>query len=40
MPTSKLTKRTIDAVISPASKQLIYWDTEIKGSDFAFSHRA
>lgn len=31
MPTSKLTKRTIDAVISPASKQLIYWDTEIKG---------
>ena len=31
MPTSKLTKRTIDAVVSPASKQLIYWDTEIKG---------
>lgn len=31
MPTIKLTKRRIDAVAPPTLKQLIYWDTEIKG---------
>lgn len=31
MPTGKLTKRAIDTCAIPEEKQLIYWDTEIKG---------
>ncbi|ABF54107.1 hypothetical protein Sala_2399 [Sphingopyxis alaskensis RB2256] len=31
MPTGKLTKRAIDALAVPDSKQLIYWDSEVKG---------
>jgi integrase len=31
MPTGKLTKRAVDALAPPGSKQLIYWDTEVKG---------
>jgi integrase len=31
MPTTKLTKRTIDAVEPPTEKQIVYWDSEIRG---------
>lgn len=31
MPTGKLTKRAIDGFATPDVKQLIYWDTEVKG---------
>lgn len=31
MPTVKLTKRAIDAITPPESKQLMHWDSEIKG---------
>lgn len=31
MPTSKLTKRAVDALVSPAKKQTVLWDTELKG---------
>lgn len=31
MPTGKLTKRTVDAINPPAKRQIIYWDTEVKG---------
>ncbi|AVA14985.1 phage integrase family protein [Sphingomonas sp. S17] len=31
MPTSKLTKRAVDALVPPAKKQTVLWDTELKG---------
>ena len=31
MPTAKLTKRTIEGFAIPAVRQVIYWDTELKG---------
>lgn len=31
MPTAKLTKRAIDALLPPATKQAVLWDTELKG---------
>ncbi|HEV2597783.1 integrase family protein [Sphingopyxis sp.] len=31
MPTSKLTKRVIDALVPPAKQQTVLWDTELKG---------
>jgi integrase len=31
MPTSKLTKRAVDALLPPATKQVVLWDTELKG---------
>ena len=31
MPTSKLTKRAVDALVPPAAKQTVLWDTELKG---------
>lgn len=31
MPTSKLTKRTIDALMPDGEKQTVLWDTELKG---------
>lgn len=31
MPIAKLTKRTIDALVPPETKQVILWDTEVKG---------
>lgn len=31
MPTCKLTKRAVDALVPPAEKQEVLWDTEVKG---------
>jgi len=31
MPTSKLTKRAIDALVPPGTKQSVLWDTDLKG---------
>ncbi len=31
MPTNKLTKRAVDALIPPATKQAVLWDTDVKG---------
>lgn len=31
MPTSKLTKRAVDALAAPAEKQVVHWDSEIRG---------
>lgn len=31
MPTTKLTKRAVDALAPPAEKQIVYWDSEIRG---------
>ena len=31
MPIVKLTKRAIDALVPPKAKQVILWDTEVKG---------
>lgn len=31
MPTAKLTKRAIDALVPPETKHLILWDSEVKG---------
>ena len=31
MPTSKLTKRAVDALVPPSKKQTVLWDTELKG---------
>ena len=31
MPTGKLTKRTIDSLAAPEEKQIIFWDSEVKG---------
>lgn len=31
MPTAKLTKRAIDALVPPQTKHLILWDSEVKG---------
>lgn len=31
MPTAKMTKRAVDALAPPAEKQIVLWDTEVKG---------
>lgn len=31
MPTSKLTKRAVDALAPPAKKQIVLWDTDLRG---------
>ncbi|MGH6696447.1 tyrosine-type recombinase/integrase [Sphingopyxis sp.] len=31
MPTCKLTKRAVDGLAPPAKKQIVHWDTELKG---------
>src|SRR4051812_47545589 len=31
MPTIKLTKRAVDAFAPPAEKQIVYWDSQIRG---------